>query len=148
MTRFVKLDDMTSVAGQLWPDDIGKAAKGGFQTIICNRPDDEAQDQPSTAEIKAIAAGLGLQFHYIPVGGLTFDAGYVNRMAEAIGAARGPVLAYCRSGLRSALIWALASVQKGASPDTVIQQVETAGFPTRVIRTSLGRAGCPSAFAA
>lgn len=147
MARFIQLDEKISVSPQLWPEDIEKVAVAGFCTIICNRPDNEVDDQPSAAQLRAIARNLGIQFHEIPVGGLTFGDGYVDRMAEAVRNSRGPVLAYCRSGLRSALIWALASVREGADANKVIGQVETAGFPTRVIRTSLGTSNMANAIA-
>ena len=138
MARFIKLHANVSVCGQLYPKDIATVADAGFTTLVCNRPDNEVEDQPSAAQIEGLAKAAGLTFVNIPVGGMNMETGYVDRMAQVIEQAHGPVLAYCRSGLRCALLWALASVRKGADADAIIRQVEGAGFPTRIIRSSVG----------
>lgn len=138
MTRFIRLDDYVSVCAQLYPQDLPAVAAAGYSTLVCNRPDSESNDQPDTATMALKAKQLALEFHNIPVGGLSLSDDYVVRMADVMRRSNGPILAYCRSGLRSSLIWALAAVRNGADPTIVVRQVEAVGFPTRVIRSSLG----------
>lgn len=90
------------VSGQISPEHVEALAKEGCTTIICNRPDNEGWGQPSSAAIKAEADKHGVSFHYIPVGhgGITGDS--VDAMRKALSEADGLVLAYCRSGSRSA----------------------------------------------
>ena len=47
-----KLSENLSVAGQLIPADVANIAELGFKTIICNRPDGEASDQPEFDTIR------------------------------------------------------------------------------------------------
>jgi sulfide:quinone oxidoreductase len=97
-----------SVTAQIAATDMAEIAKAGFKSIICNRPDGEGSDQPTFAEIAAAAKTAGLQTRYIPVvSGKVSDAD-----AVAFGAAMadlpGPVLAFCRSGSRSTMMWEMS----------------------------------------
>ena len=148
MAKFIQLDESFSVSAQITPADLEKVKAAGFTAVICNRPDNEGDGQPMAELVAAAARKLDLKFHYIPVGGMSFADGYVDDMAAALRVSEGKTLAYCRSGLRSALIWALASARGGKSSTKIVDQVETAGFPTRVIRTSLGLTSEPSRLSA
>ncbi|PYE90434.1 TIGR01244 family sulfur transferase [Phyllobacterium leguminum] len=108
-----QIDDTFSVTGQISPDDIRDIAAAGYQTLICNRPDGEGPDQPPFAEIASVAEKAGIPVHYVPVvpGGLT--QADVDAMAAALESAAGPVLAYCRSGARSANVYGLARQMRG-----------------------------------
>jgi sulfide:quinone oxidoreductase len=116
-----------SVAPQLTLDDLPDLARAGFRALICNRPDGEGADQPGYAEIERLAGELGLQTRYLPA-----ESGKVT---DAQGAAFGalmaelpkPVLAYCRTGMRSTTLWALASA--GALPlPQIIERASAAGY--------------------
>lgn len=100
-----RLSEYCAVAGQIQPDDVAHFAGQGFMTIVCNRPDGEDPGQPTAAEIAGACAAHGVAFHHIPVshGGLSMDL--VAQFRDAIGASKGPVLAYCRSGQRSSILW-------------------------------------------
>ncbi len=100
-----KITEKTSVSPQIKPDDIATIKDAGFRAIICNRPDGEGTDQPSFEEIEAAAKKAGLEAAYVPV-----TSGMVrDEDVEAFGAALRdlprPVLAYCRTGTRSATLW-------------------------------------------
>ena len=58
-----RINDHVSVSGQISPDDIPALKAAGFTTIVNNRPDGEAPDQPSGAEIEAAAKAAGLAYH-------------------------------------------------------------------------------------
>ena len=61
------LAEKLSVSSQLTPSDLSAAADQGIRSIINNRPDAEASDQPTSAEIEAAATALGLGYRHIPV---------------------------------------------------------------------------------
>ena len=100
-----RLSEACAVAGQIQPTDVVSLAADGFTTIICNRPDSEDFGQPAAGDIEAECATHGVVFHHIPIdrGGLTMQM--VEAFRQAVEASAGPVLAYCRSGQRSAVIW-------------------------------------------
>lgn len=111
-----RLSDSFSVSPQLVESDLEAIAARGFRTIICNRPDHEEAGQPDAAEIAAAAARLGIGFRHIPVTSTAPDAAAARRMREAIDDLPGPVLAYCRSGSRSAAL-AEAALALGEDAD-------------------------------
>lgn len=99
------VNNLLSVTGQVHTAEVAGVAKGGFKSIICNRPDGESADQPSFAEINAAAEKSGLEARYIPIvsGGET-NADAVA-FAKAMAEMPGPVLAFCRTGNRSLMMW-------------------------------------------
>lgn len=122
-----ELDGRTFVSGQIQPADVSGLRSSGFSMLICNRPDGEEPGQPAVADIQAAAEAEGLQFRYIPIsrgiGPADSDA-----MCDALDAADGNVLAYCRSGNRSALTWAVARRAQGAPLDDIRNAVAAAGY--------------------
>jgi len=135
---FRKLDETISVAGQIEPADVAEAARRGFTFIINNRPDGEAPDQPSAAEMKAAADAAGLGYAAIPITHAGFSEDQVVAMGQALAAAPGPVLAFCRSGTRSTLIWALARARAGDAPAELSAKAAAAGYDLSPIRPLLG----------
>ncbi|MGZ5956626.1 MAG: TIGR01244 family sulfur transferase [Caulobacteraceae bacterium] len=113
MPDFRRVTDDFTTAPQISVADVGEAAAMGFTTIICNRPDGEEPGQPSAAEIGAAAKAAGLAYVHVPVRGAPGPA-EVEAMREAVDAAPGPVLAYCRSGTRSITTWAIGQAMSGA----------------------------------
>jgi uncharacterized protein (TIGR01244 family) len=135
---FRTLDDTISVFGQITPQDVDEAKALGFTTIINNRPDGEQDGQPAGSEIEAAAKAAGLAYVAIPVDHSGFSEAQVTAMAEALGAADGPVLAFCRSGTRSTFLWALASAWNGAEGDALVAKAANAGYDISPIRGALG----------
>lgn len=134
---FRKLDETISVAGQITPADIAEAAAQGFTFVINNRPDGEQPGQPGAAEIEAAAREAGLGYRAIPITHAGFSQNQVAAMREALEAAPGPVLAFCRSGTRSTLIWALARAGMGDDADSLQVKAEAAGYDLSPIRALL-----------
>lgn len=134
---FRKLDDNISVAGQISPHDITGAAELGFTFVINNRPDGEQPGQPTSAEMEAAAKSAGLGYAAIPITHAGFSDSQVTAMSDALAAAPGPVLAFCRSGTRSTLIWALARARAGDDPATLARKAESAGYDLSPIRPLL-----------
>ncbi|WP_333587228.1 TIGR01244 family sulfur transferase [Phenylobacterium sp.] len=112
MPPFRRVTDEFSVSPQITLEDVAAAADQGFVLIINNRPDGEDPAQASGAEIEAAARAHGLDYLAIPVrGGPSPDQ--ARAQVQAADAADGPVLAYCRSGTRSIVTWALGQAQGG-----------------------------------
>ncbi len=93
------------VAGQLSPEDLKTAREQGFRSIVCNRPDDEEANQPTYLEVSGAAEALGLEHVYIPIGTGTDFAVAGQELTDFLAQAPRPVLAYCRSGHRSTVLW-------------------------------------------
>ena len=106
--RVQYLSDQFAVAAQLGASDVPGVAAQGFRTLVNNRPDGEAAGQPGQADIEAAARAAGLHYVYLPVipGAITPDE--ARAMKQVLSTAPGPVLAFCRSGSRSANLYSLA----------------------------------------
>ena len=106
-----RLSETCAVASQIQADDVAALAADGFTTIICNRPNGEDFDQPAAETIAAACETHNVTFCHIPIdrSGLTMDM--VESFRDAVAASTGQVLAYCRSGQRSSVLW-----QAGGSP--------------------------------
>jgi uncharacterized protein (TIGR01244 family) len=103
-----------AVSPQIDPADMAAIRAAGFVAVIDNRPDAEIPPHLHTAAMQAAAQAAGLAFTANPVvpGAMTMDT--VTAQGAAIAAAGGPVLAYCASGNRSSVVWALS--QAGSRP--------------------------------
>ncbi len=104
-----KIDDSFSVAGQIEAEHIPAIADAGFKTIICNRPDHEGWGQPTHQQIADAAEQAGLEFRYIPVSSAGLTSGNVSDLNQALASLQKPILAYCRSGARSANLYQATS---------------------------------------
>ena len=108
-----QLDDKTLISGQISPEDVAGLKRHDVTLIVNNRPDDEEPGQPLGGDIEAAARAAGIDYRFIPIfrGIGPADA---EAMQEAIAAAGdGKLLAFCRSGTRSALTWAVAKSDEG-----------------------------------
>jgi sulfide:quinone oxidoreductase len=137
MTEFRRVTPMFCVAGQITPADVPRAAAAGCRVIVSNRPDGEAPDQTAAAEIAAAAAQHDLAFVPLPFAGPPPPAA-VAALAELLDRTPGAVLAYCRTGRRSIMAWALAQAFRGAmTTEEVIQAAAAAGYDLRDAREAL-----------
>jgi sulfide:quinone oxidoreductase len=121
------LSSKASVTPQIKVDDLPAIKEKGFRSIICNRPDGEGTDQPTYKEIEVAAAKLGIDMAYQPiVAGKVNDQDaddFANLMTEL----PGPVLAYCRTGTRSATLWSLTQAQTRTTAD-ILSKTKAAGY--------------------
>jgi uncharacterized protein (TIGR01244 family) len=125
---FRKLDGKIMVAPQISVADVAEAKAQGVTLIVNNRPDGEAPEEPQSAEIEAAARAAGMDYVAIPVGQGGFGQPQLDAMASALKTADGPVLAYCRSGTRSTLLWSLARAKLGDEPKTLHEKANAAGY--------------------
>jgi uncharacterized protein (TIGR01244 family) len=123
-----QLDDRTLVSGQIAPHEVAGLAEQGVTVIVNNRPDGEEIGQPLAADIEAAAAKANIPYHFVPIIRGIGPAD-VEEMQKAWHEAEGgKLLAFCRSGTRSALACALAHRDEGASPEEVRRRLLDAGF--------------------
>jgi len=135
-----KISPDLSVSGQIAPADIEAIKAQGFRAIICNRPDGEGADQATHEEIEAAAKAAGLETRYLPiVSGMVRD-----NDAAAFGAAMrelpGPVLAYCRTGTRSATLWSLSEAKRRPLAE-ILAATKAAGYDMNGVARRIANGG-------
>ena len=126
---FRKLTDKVYASPQIGVNEVAEAKALGVALIVNNRPEGESGDQTPGDEIAAAARAAGIDYVAIPVSHAGFSEPQVVAMREAL--ERGgdaPVLAYCRSGTRSTLLWALAEASAGADPEVLAAAAAGAGY--------------------
>lgn len=137
----MNLSDSYFVAPQISPDDLPRIAELGFGTLICNRPDaevaTEADGALTSASIGEAARALGLNFVYNPVTPNALTQDNLELQSRAIAeAGMKPVLAYCRTGNRSTILWALVHAGR-LHTDHIIARSAAAGFRLEGLRPQL-----------
>ena len=145
-----QVSNEVAVAGQLNKQDLAQVASLGFRSVINNRPDGEADDQPDSAALAIEAERLGLAYREQPVesGGVTVeDALEFGRALESL---QGPVLAFCRSGTRSITLWALNQA-RSSGIEAALRTAYEAGYDLSGLRPlfrMLATTAAPDAHAA
>ena len=128
MTRLVTLDARVAVAGQLQPADMAEIAAAGYVAVVNNRPDGEAMfGQPRTADLRTAAEAAGLVFLDLPFAGPRATPDQVRAFADLLSSRPGKIVAFCKSGMRSALIWGAASIASGQPLEQVLATATGAG---------------------
>ncbi|HET9355741.1 MAG TPA: TIGR01244 family sulfur transferase [Sphingomicrobium sp.] len=123
-----QLDEKTLIGGQISAADLEQLKELGVSLVINNRPDGEDEGQPTGAEIEAAAKAAGLDYRHVPIA-RGMGPSDVEAMREAIHAAGdGKIFAFCRSGNRSALAWAVAKNEDGVEREELVRCAEGAGF--------------------
>jgi len=123
--EFFHLSDDHAVAPQISPEDVPALREAGFTTIICNRPDMENPVELQAPVLRSAVEAAGLRFVENPASGGALSLDHVAAQAEGI--AQGKSLAYCASGTRCAILWALA--QAGRMPtEEILNATAQAGY--------------------
>jgi uncharacterized protein (TIGR01244 family) len=143
----VAIDDRVAICGQLQPRDMKDIAAAGYVAVVNNRPDGEALfGQPRTADLKTAAEAAGLVFVDLPFSGPRATTDQVRALADLLAERPGKVVAFCKSGMRSALLWGAAAIAQGRTADEVMAAAERAGQnlePVREIVVGLGQSARP-----
>jgi uncharacterized protein (TIGR01244 family) len=133
-----RLDDRTLVSPQIAVEDVAAAKALGVALIVNNRPEGESPDQTPGDAIAHAARAAGIAYVAIPVTHSGFSMNQVTALDAALKAAGdAPMLAYCRSGMRSTLLWALTQAHGGVSPDDIAAKAADAGYDVSPIRAQL-----------
>jgi len=125
-----------SVSPQIDPSDLAAIKAAGFAMVICNRPDEEIPPSHQAAAMADAAAEAGIAFEVLPLTHQTMTPDNVARQFDMVDAAEGPVLAYCASGTRCTVIWALNQAGK-QSADEILATAAKAGYMLEQLRPRL-----------
>lgn len=134
---FKRINDFVSVSGQISVEDVETIKAAGFVTIVNNRPDGEAPDQPDHSSIETAAKAAGLSYHFIPMGREGVSPQMVEQTRAALDEAGGPVFCYCRTGTRSTTLWALSQAGR-QSPEDIVSAAANAGYDMSHLTGHLG----------
>tara|TARA_R110001606_G_scaffold11612_9_gene50305 strand:- start:5891 stop:6412 length:522 start_codon:yes stop_codon:yes gene_type:complete len=133
---FRKINDNISVSPQITLEDVAAAKAEGVSLIINNRPDGEDPSAPQSADIEAAARDAGMKYIAIPITHSGFSGPQVEAMIAAL-ADGDKTLAYCRSGTRSTLLWALAQAKQGVEADEISRLAGNAGYDITPVRAMI-----------
>lgn len=121
-----------AVSPQIETDDLIVLAEAGFRTIINNRPDDETARGQDSESMRRAAEDLGLRYYYLPFVPGAISPELIEGYREAL-ADESPAFAYCRSGNRSTVLWALT--QAGTLPTAeILSTAAAAGYDLSGVR--------------
>jgi sulfide:quinone oxidoreductase len=134
--KMKKLSAHFYVAEQFTTIDIEAASVHGIKTVINNRPDDEAEGQPKSADLEKAAKDLGLHFVHIPISAKAITDQNIDDFHSTCREVQGPILAFCRTGQRSTILWALGEV-KVSPVETVLAVASEAGYDLSRVRERL-----------
>ena len=123
-----QLDDNMMVCGQVAPHEVAGLAEQGITVLVNNRPDGEETGQPLAGDIEDAAAKAGIRYHFVPIMRGIGPADIESMQQAVRDAEGGKLLAFCRSGTRSALTLALAKREEGAPAEEVTRLLTDAGF--------------------
>lgn len=137
MSDFRRLSDTVYASPQITAEQVGEAAALGVRLVINNRPEGEAEDQAPGREIEAATRAAGMDYVAIPITMATLSQADVAAMQAALERTDGPVLAYCRSGTRSTLLWALALARAGDDPQDIARAAAAAGYDVAPVRAAI-----------
>jgi uncharacterized protein (TIGR01244 family) len=128
MSDFRTLSDTVLASPQISLADVAAANALGVGLIVNNRPEGEAPDQTPGPEIEVAARAAGIDYRAIPIRPGDFGKPQVQAMIAALDEAGGKVLAYCRTGTRSTLLWALAQAARGEPLEAIAAAAAAAGY--------------------
>ncbi|MCB1972657.1 MAG: TIGR01244 family phosphatase, partial [Geminicoccaceae bacterium] len=123
-----QIDDRISVSAQIMERDLAELADRGFRSVICNRPDGETGDQPNFDEIARAAKEAGVETRYLPVVSGKVSDEDARSFGRLMSELPGPILAYCRTGTRSATLWSLDRGAKGTDLPSILAATAQAGY--------------------
>ena len=123
-----RVSDDYSVSSQLTAADVGAVADAGARSLICCRPDGEANDQPTFAEIETVAAGAGLEVAHVPVISGKVSERDVDDFLAVLERLPKPVHAYCRTGTRSITLWSLYQRRLGVPAKDLLASADACGY--------------------
>ena len=135
-----KISQKFSVSPQITAADIATLKAEGINAIICNRPDGEGADQPTFAEIEKAAKKVGIAISYQPIVSGKVSDDDVARFGAALQDLPRPVLAYCRTGTRSATLWSFHESKKRPMPE-ILAATKAAGYDMNGVARRIANGG-------
>jgi uncharacterized protein (TIGR01244 family) len=124
------------VSPQIAVDDVPALLEAGITLVICNRPDSEVPPSHQADAIGAAVRAVGLRFETLPLTHQTMTPENVARQRDLVESADGPVLAYCASGTRCSVVWALGQAESRPADD-ILACTSKAGYQLDGLRPTL-----------
>ena len=124
------------VAAQISTGDVQEIVQAGFKAVICNRPDAEVPPSHQSAALENAARASGLEFYNLPLTHQTMTTEIVSQQM-ALSRLTGPVLAYCATGTRCTVAWAIGSANEGGEVDAILSVAQAAGYQLEGLRPTL-----------
>ena len=131
-----EINSKLSVSPQISPDQMHDLVAAGFKGVLCNRPDAEVPPSHQARAMEEAAKKAGLAFFTCPLTHLSMTPDVIAENRAFIDASDGPVLAYCASGTRSTIAWAL-SAAKDTPLEEVMSTARAAGYDLENLRPTL-----------
>ncbi|MAP14198.1 MAG: TIGR01244 family sulfur transferase [Sulfitobacter sp.] len=126
------------VAPQIEPGDMESLRAQGITRILCNRPDAEVPPSHQAAAMRDAAEAAGIAFAEQPLTHQTMTPDVIaNNRALGVDT-DDTVLAYCASGTRSTIAWALGQAGEMDS-DAIIEAARQGGYDLENMRPMLGQ---------
>jgi uncharacterized protein (TIGR01244 family) len=120
MPPLMQLAPGLTAAGALSADNIAALAASGVKTIINNRPDNEDPGQFPADEARALCATHGIAYHHIPFVATTLTTADIDAFEKVLASEPQLMVAHCRSGTRSTMVWALTRIRQGDDPAALV----------------------------
>ena len=135
--NFICIDKNYHVSPQIEPYQISDIADKGFVKIICNRPDLEVPPSLSSSVMADLAAKAEIDFDILELTHETMTPENILKQRKIFMDASGPVLAYCASGTRCSVIWALGEAMAGTNINYILEKTSAAGYNLNGLKTSM-----------
>ncbi len=135
-----KISPELTVSPQITVGDMAAIKDAGLRAIVCNRPDGEGADQPSFEEIEAAAQAVGIEARYVPVQAGMVGDDDVAAFADALKDLPRPLLAYCRTGTRSATLWSFHEAKRRPMPE-ILAATKAAGYDMNGVARRIANGG-------
>jgi len=131
-----KLSENFYIAPQIGLGDLEAIKAAGIMAIINNQTEHETPHQVPTDDMKKAVIEQGMGYYPIPIAGGQFSLDDVTTLQTLINDTQGPVLAYCLSGTRSAVLWMFANAPDH-DIDELISSALQAGYNLGHLKPSL-----------
>ena len=134
--KFAKINNELTVSDQITIEDLKEIQAQGYKTIFCNRPDQESEGQLTFSTIEKEAQNLGIKAIHQPVIGGQISDNDIAQFGSYFELAQKPIFAYCRTGTRCSMLWALSHV-KTLPIDEILSKAQIAGYDLSPIKDRL-----------
>ncbi len=125
-----------SVSPQISVEDVPAIVEAGFVKVICNRPNTEVPPDMQSDTIGQAVRNAGLDYEVLELTHQTMTPENVALQRDLAESCSGPVLAYCASGTRCSVVWALGQCDR-MSADEILDATGRAGYALDNLRPTL-----------
>ena len=140
--NIIKHSELFSTTGQIDEEDLREIAAAGYQSVICNRPDNEDGGRHvSSGKLAAACEKLGLAFSYLPADATHLSKEHGAALRRLLVSMPPPILAFCRTGNRSTNIFRLANAAETGSPASPGETANDKPRQFEVVIVGAGAAG-------